>query len=120
MTEEPPFNLYCRYRNGEFRAMVIMRGAVRSHHYYAEGEDHLAISPGAADMAGVFVAPFESDFEKAREDQLEAMIAEVTISKEKEQLIINRLQRRAPKIDIGIVSAKEIEFEFRTVPAARR
>ena len=120
MTEEPPFNLYCRYRNGEFRAMVIMRGAVRSHHYYAEGEDHLAISPGAADMAGVFVAPFESDFEKASASQLEEMLSEVTISKEKEQLIINRLRRRAPKIDIGIVSAKEIEFEIISDGAGRQ
>lgn len=112
MIDEPAFNLYCYFKDGEYRATVVMRGAIRSHHYYAQGDEQICISPGAADMAGVYVAPFEKDFNKVTATDLQEMLSEVSISQAQEQKIINRLCRRAPKIDIGIVSGKEIVFEI--------
>lgn len=109
---EPKFNLFAYCRDGEYRAFVTLRAAKRSHHYYSAGPDHLTISPGAADMAGFFVAPFEEDFEKVTSADLEEMLSEVSISREEREMIEWRLTRTQPKVSVGILSAKEIRFEI--------
>lgn len=109
---EPKFNLFAYCRDGEYRAFVTLRAAKRSHHYYSDGPDHLTISPGAADMAGFFVAPFEEDFEKVTSANLEEMLSEVSISREEREMIEWRLTRTQPKVSVGILSAKEIRFEI--------
>ena len=109
---EPKFNLFAYCRDGEYRAFVTLRAAKRSHHYYSDGPDHLTISPGAADMVGFFVAPFEEDFEKVTSADLEEMLSEVSISREEREMIEWRLTRTQPKVSIGILSAKEIRFEI--------
>ena len=111
LVEEPMFNLFCWRRDGELRCFVMLRRAVRSHHYYSEGEDHLTISPGAADMAGVFIAPLKEDFDKVTGPMLEQMLDEVCIPEEQENTVVCRLTRTCPKIDVGIMSAPEIFFE---------
>lgn len=78
--KEPRFNLFAWNTGGEFRAFVVMRSELRSHHYTAEGHEHLTMSPGAADVAGFFVAPIEEDFRKLDSGMLETMMTEVTIS----------------------------------------
>ncbi len=110
--EEPMFNLYAYVKNGEYRTIVVMRAAKRSHHFYTEGPDHLTISPGAADMAGVFVAPFREDYDKATPVLLEEMLSEVCISEEEQRMIEWRLTRRQEKISVGLLSAREIKFEI--------
>lgn len=109
---EPKFNLFAYCCDGEYRAFVTLRAAKRSHHYYSDGPDHLTISPGAADMAGFFVAPFEEDFEKVTSADLEEMLSEVSISREEREMIEWRLTRTQPKVSVGILSAKEIRFEI--------
>lgn len=110
--DEPRFNLYSWYKNGEFRAAVVLRSNLRSHHYFAEGGEHLTMSPGAADMAGFFVAPREEDFAKISQEQLRSMVEEVSVSEEDDALVVWRLTRTQPKIDVGIMAAKEIVFEI--------
>ena len=112
--QEPRFNLYAWYNPVacEYRVMVVLRTELRSHHYYSDGPDHLTIGPGAAEMAGVFVAPCEEDFLKATPAQLEEMLAEVSVSKEDEDTIDSRLTRPQPLIEVGIISAPEIRFEI--------
>lgn len=111
---EPRFNLYAWYdaAGKEYRTMVVLRTELRSHHYYTDGPDHLTIGPGAAEMAGVFVAPCEEDYEKATAAQLEEMLSEVSVSAEDEKLIDARLTRQQPTVDVGIISAPSIEFEI--------
>ncbi len=109
---EPKFNLFAYVKDGEYRTFVTMRAAKRSHHFTAAGEDHLTISPGAADMAGVFVAPFREDFDKVSSGQLSEMLSEVSISRHEREMIEWRLTRTQPKISVGILSAKEIMFEI--------
>ena len=111
---EPRFNLYAWYKAGthEYRAMVVLRTELRSHHFYSTGPDHLTIGPGAAEMAGVFVAPCEEDFVKATVPQLTEMLQEVSVSAEDEAMIDSRLTRTQPTIEVGIVSAPQIEFEI--------
>ena len=109
---EPMFNLFTFYRDGEFRSIVIFRSRHRSHHYFSEGPDHLTMSPGCADMGGVFIVPVEAEYEKMTPELLAEMLAEVSVTKEDEAVIINRLTRTQPKIEVGIMSGKEIRFEI--------
>ena len=111
---EPRFNLYAWFKPGcnEYRVMVVLRTELRSHHFYTDGPDHLTIGPGAAEMAGVFVAPEEADFDKATAAQLEEMLSEVSVSAEDEAMIDSRLTRTQQEIEVGIMSAGEIEFEI--------
>ena len=109
---EPKFNLYAYVKGGEWRAFVVMRSAKRSHHYTSEGPDHLAMSPGAADMAGVFVAPFREDFDKITPALLEELVDEVTIPAHEQDMIEWRLTRTQPRVAVGILAAEEICFEI--------
>ena len=109
---EPKFNLFCYVKGAEYRAFVVMRSQPRSHHYYSTGADHLTMSPGAADMTGFFVAPHAEDYQKVTAKDLEQMLEEVCISAEEEKMIIWRLTRTEPLVEVGILSAKEIVFEI--------
>lgn len=111
---EPRFNLYAWYKASlkEYRVMVVLRTELRSHHFYTDGPDHLTIGPGAAEMAGVFVAPEEADFRKATASQLEEMLSEVSVSADDEAMINFRLTRRQQELEVGIMSAEQIEFEI--------
>lgn len=109
---EPRFNLYAYSKEGEYRAFVILRSELRSHHYYAEGDEHFTMSPGAADMAGFFVVPVEDEFDRLSSSVLESMLAEVTISEDVQNDICKRLTRTQEVVEVGIMSAKEIRFEI--------
>ena len=109
---EPKFNLYAYVKGAEWRCFVVLRSAKRSHHFDAVGEEHLTVSPGAADMAGVFVTPFREDFEKATPALLEAILDEVTIPAREQEMIEWRLTRTQPRVAVGILAAEEICFEI--------
>ena len=107
---EPRMNLYAWRSEGEFRVMAILRTEIRSRHYYAEGPGHLTISPGAAEMAGVFVAPVEDDFRKVTAEQIECMLSDVSVSSAAQSRIDSRMKRTQSTIEVGIMAAPEIEF----------
>lgn len=117
---EPMFNLFTFYTEGEFRSIVIFRSRHRSHHYFSDGPDHLTMSPGCADMGGVFIVPVEEEYEKLTPGLLAEMLEEVTLDKSEEARIINRLTRVQPDIQVGIMSGKEIEFEILSDGAGAR
>lgn len=108
---EPRFNLVTYYKKGEYRTIIILRTTHRSHHYFSEGEDHLTMSPGCADMAGVLIASVKEDYDKMTPELLEEMMTEITISEETEKLLVWKLSRKQPSLSVGIMSAKEMEFE---------
>ncbi|MBQ8069782.1 MAG: DUF4922 domain-containing protein [Bacteroidales bacterium] len=123
---EPKFNLFTWYKGEgkrpegnthglasfEYRAIVVLRSAHRSHHFFSEGEDHLTMSPGCADMAGFFVCPVKEDFDKLTPALLEELLSEVTVSPETEKTVLWRLTRTQPTLQVGIMSGQEIEFEI--------
>ena len=108
---EPLINLFSWWSGSEFRTIVIFRRSHRSHHYFSDGPDHLTMSPGCADMGGVFIVPVEEEFEKMTPGLLEELIAEVSITAEDQARINDRLTRKQPLLEVGIMSAGEIEFE---------
>ena len=118
--KEPLFNLFTYWKDGEFRSIVVFRSRHRSHHYFSDGPDHLTMSPGCADMGGVFIVPVREEYEKITPELLSEMVREVSIAEEEESLIINRLTRTQPVLEVGIMSGKEIEFEILTDGAGPR
>ncbi|MBR2063148.1 MAG: DUF4922 domain-containing protein [Bacteroidales bacterium] len=109
---EPMFNLFSNYRDGVFRSIIVFRSRHRSHHYFSDGPDHLTMSPGCADMGGMFIVPVEEEFEKLTPELLMEMVREVSITEEEEERIINRLIRKQPQVEVGIMSSKELCFEI--------
>lgn len=112
--KEPLFNLITYYKSGEYRSIVIFRTKHRSHHYFSEGEDHLTMSPGCADVAGMFIVPMAEDYAKISPELLCGMMDEVTLDEEAERTIIHKLTRTQPQLEVGILSASEIAFEMIT------
>ncbi len=110
--DEPRFNLLAWKNGEEHRAVVIFRRQHRSHHYSSDGSDHLAMSPGCADMGGVFITPREEDYKKLDAALLSELVEEVCISEEDEKGILWRLSRTQSNLEVGIMSAEEIEFEI--------
>ncbi|MDE5955055.1 MAG: DUF4922 domain-containing protein, partial [Bacteroidales bacterium] len=109
---EPLINLFSYYSDGEYRSIIVFRRSHRSHHYFSDGPDHLTMSPGCADMAGVFIVPVEEEYRKITPQLLGEMLAEVSIPEEEEKRIIHRLTRSQPLVEVGIMSSEEIEFEI--------
>lgn len=109
---EPRFNMISTYRGGEYHTIIIFRTTHRSHHYFSDGPDHLTMSPGCADMAGVLIAPVREEFEKMTPGLLADMLGEVTLSEADEKRIIWKLTRSQQILNVGIMSAPEIRFEI--------
>ena len=123
---EPMFNLLTWYkvspskkvsgishgRFGEYRAVLLARDKHRSHHYFDDGPDHLTMSPGCADMGGLFIVPNADDYAKLDARLLKEMLAEVSVNADTERNIIWKLTRTQPEVQVGIMSGDEIEFEI--------
>ena len=109
---EPRINLFSWWSGGEYRTIVYLRRCHRSHHYFSSGPDHLTMSPGCADMAGVFIVPVPEEYDKITSELISEMIEEITVSKEEEDRIIRRLTRTQPTLAVGIMSADHIEFSL--------
>lgn len=118
--KEPLFNLFSYWKEGEFRSVVVFRSRHRSHHYFSDGPDHLTMSPGCADMGGVFIVPVEEEYERLSPELLEEMVNEVSITQQEQDRIIDRLSRTQPELHVGIMSAKELEFEILSDGAGAR
>lgn len=117
---EPMFNLFTSYAAGRFRSVIVFRSRHRSRHYFSEGPDHLTMSPGCADMGGMFIVPVPEEYEKLTPELLSEVVTEVSVSKEEEERILNRLTRKQPNVSVGIMSGKEIEFEILSDGAGAR
>lgn len=118
--KEPLFNLFTYWTGTSFRSVIVFRSRHRSHHYFSDGPDHLTMSPGCADMGGVFIVPVEEEFHKLDRSLLEEMIAEVSVTSADEKRIIDRLTRTQPVIEVGVMSARIIEFEIYSDGAGMR
>ena len=117
---EPLFNLYTYRKDNEYRSIIIFRSRHRPHHYFSDGPDHLTMSPGCADMGGVFIVPVKEEFEKITPELLNEMVEEVSITRDEEKVLMNRLTRVQPELHVGIMSAPEIRFEILSDGAGSR
>ncbi len=109
---EPRINLFSWWTGEEYRTIIYFRRCHRSHHYFSDGPDHLTMSPGCADMAGVFIVPVQEEYTKITSELISEMIEEITITKEEESRMVARLTRTQPALAVGIMAAEELEFQL--------
>lgn len=119
-SSEPKMNIIAWCHEGEYRTAVIFRERHRPHNYSSSGADHLAMSPGCADLAGVYVTTREEDFDKLDAGLLSQVVREIVASEETEKEIIWRLTRSQRRLEVGIMSGSEIEFEIISDGAGRQ
>lgn len=119
-SSEPKMNIIAWCHEGEYRTAVIFRERHRPHNYSSSGADHLAMSPGCADLAGVYVTTREEDFDKLDAGLLSQVVREVAASEETEKEIIWRLTRSQRRLEVGIMSGSEVEFEIISDGAGRQ
>ncbi len=74
---EPLINIAAFHRENEWTAYLFPRAKHRPNVYHT-GE--LTVSPASIDLCGLFVAPFEKDFERLSGKDVAAIFREVTLS----------------------------------------
>lgn len=119
---EPRFNLFSLYTGGQgYTTIVVLRTSHRSHHYFTTNPaEHLTMSPGCADMGGVMITVSREDYEKLDAGLLEQMLDEITISADTQNLIIHRLTRIQPIVNVEIGRFESLTFEVVSDGAGRR
>lgn len=65
---------------GYLRIVVIPRRAHRPSCYFSEGPDHMTVSPGALDMAGLLIFPEKRDFDSVTSERAREIYAEVAFA----------------------------------------
>jgi hypothetical protein len=75
---EPMMNLCGSYRDSRWRMIVFPRRRHRPDVYYRREEERILVSPGAADMGGLIVAPREVDFRRLDEVLIRTIFDDVS------------------------------------------
>ncbi|HUI33383.1 MAG: DUF4922 domain-containing protein [Dysgonamonadaceae bacterium] len=78
--DEPMMNIISFMENSKYVIHVFPRKLHRPWQYFTEGKNQLLISPGALDMAGMFITPRKEDFEKLSRDEIEDIYAQVSMA----------------------------------------
>ncbi len=80
---EPMMNIISSFEKEKgWRIIIFLRQKHRPHHYFAEGEKNILLSPAAVDLGGVCITPLEKDFNKITKENLNEIFREITIGKE--------------------------------------
>ena len=121
---EPMMNIVSWRHEADYYSVVFLREKHRPDCYYQSGDEQFIISPGALDMAGLFVTPRQEDFERLTPERALAILNEVSLKPEALQQVIDRLvskEQRAksklqstkePNVTVGIVSGDKISFSL--------
>ncbi len=76
--EEPMMNVFALFENNEWNLFVFPRKTHRPSYFFAKGNDYKMISPGAIDIAGVFVLPRKEDFDSVDEEVISDVLRQVS------------------------------------------
>jgi len=77
-SSEPMMNVFVLFENEEWNLFIFPRKAHRPSCFFAEGEDYKMISPGAIDIAGIFVLPRKEDFDSVDEAVISDVLRQVS------------------------------------------
>lgn len=88
---EPMINVLCFYEDFVWRLMIFFRSKHRPDAFYQEGEQRTFVSLGTIDMAGVIITPLELDFNRLDCESIRNIYAEVSLTEETMNKIINAL-----------------------------
>lgn len=78
--DEPMMNIISFMENDMFVIHVFPRKLHRPWQYSAQSNAQLLVSPGALDMAGMFITPRKEDFDKIERENIEDIYAQVSMA----------------------------------------
>lgn len=90
---EPKFNLFAWKEEDTLIVVLIPRSKHRPACYFAEDETQRMVSPGALDMAGIFVTARPEDFQHMDAETLHHIISEVGLPFDEAQAIANQYKQ---------------------------
>ena len=122
---EPMMNVIAWRTGDELLSVVLPRRKHRPDCYTATGDAQYIISPGAVDMGGLIITPREEDFRRLTVDTVLAIYAEVSLTAEQQQDVIQQMKNNdeqdnsqalhattQPDVKVGIVSGQKIRFSL--------
>ena len=86
---EPKVNVLALYEEGLYIVIVLPRRRHRPSCYFAEGREHLLVSPASVDLGGLIIVPTEEDFLKIDARRIREIVSEVCA----DRLSANDVQR---------------------------
>lgn len=90
---EPMMNILCYKQGDKVNLVVIPRKRHRPSFYGTEGDDTMLLSPASVDMGGVFITPFEKDFNRVDADVIKKIYDELCLSNEDVKSIVSKLKK---------------------------
>ena len=78
--EEPMINALAFVESNSYVLHIFPRKAHRPQQFFEEGKRKLLISPGAIDMAGLIITAREEDFDKIKQEDVEDIYSQVSMS----------------------------------------
>ncbi len=90
--QEPMINFVMGYQEGRWRMVLFPRRKHRPRCYHRRGDQQMLISPGAIDMAGVFVIPRKKDYERLNAKTLHHIYQEVTTPEDRFSRLVEKLR----------------------------
>ncbi|MGI6222152.1 MAG: DUF4922 domain-containing protein [Prevotella sp.] len=124
---EPMMNILMWREGDDTVSVVFPRSKHRPDCYYAEDSSKRLVSPGALDMAGLFVTPRKEDFDALDYDQMCAILREMTVDEATMNQMKNDLAQSGrhpqltdcllmkdhePYVQVGIVSGEKLLFHL--------
>jgi hypothetical protein len=88
---EPMLNVAAYHEDNEWTVFVFPRGKHRPDVFHS-GE--LTVSPGTIDLCGIFVLPFERDFQRISAEDIRAILEEVTLPETQFEDVLETLKRQ--------------------------
>jgi len=85
-------NILCWYQQDTYIVLVYVRDKHRPSHYFREGEQNILLSPASVDLGGVLITPLEKDFKKMDNMLIEEILDEISIDKEEDLQIIEKIK----------------------------
>ncbi len=79
---EPKMNIFSTYTDGVWEVKIIPRRTHRPWQFFAEGNDFIMTSPGAADIGGVFITSREEDFKRINPELLRDIYNQICFTTE--------------------------------------
>ncbi len=109
-------NLICWKLGGRFITVIIPRSKHRPECYFAEGEAQMRISPGTADIGGVYILPDRRDYDRVTGEKILEVLDEVTLDGEALMEFKTTLKRlfgsRQQEISVGLMSEEKVQVRF--------
>lgn len=88
---EPPLNIFCSRVGEGWKLLLCPRIKHRPDAFFCEGDKQIVVSPGAADMGGVVIAPRERDFHRLTAELIADIYREVAFGDAATEKILSKL-----------------------------